>query len=107
MMPAYRDGTIIIVSPAAPLRRGDRIVVKTRTGEVMANELKRKTAKTLEVKSLNPNIPSARSPSRTCCGSPASYGQANSGLCRNLDLLARPDGPPMRPLLVRPLGAFA
>jgi phage repressor protein C with HTH and peptisase S24 domain len=57
MHPAYRDGTIIIVSPAAPVRRGDRIVVKTRTGEVIAKELKRKTAKTLEVKSLNPEHP--------------------------------------------------
>jgi phage repressor protein C with HTH and peptisase S24 domain len=54
MHPAYRDGTIIIVSPAAPIRRGDRVVVKTKLGEVMAKELKRKTAKTLELKSLNP-----------------------------------------------------
>jgi phage repressor protein C with HTH and peptisase S24 domain len=54
MQPAYRDGTIIIVSPAAPVRRGDRVVVKTRIGEVVAKELKRKTAKTLELKSLNP-----------------------------------------------------
>ena len=54
LLPAYRDGTIIIVSPAAPVRRGDRVVVKTRIGEVVAKELKRKTAKTLELKSLNP-----------------------------------------------------
>ena len=53
MMPAYRDGDVIIVSPAAPVRRGDRVVVKTREGEVMAKELKRKTAKTLELRSLN------------------------------------------------------
>jgi phage repressor protein C with HTH and peptisase S24 domain len=57
MHPAYRDGTIIIVSPGAPVRRGDRIVVKTRSGEVTAKELKRKTAKTIEVKSLNPEHP--------------------------------------------------
>ena len=54
MHPAYRDGTIIVVSPAAPIRRGDRVVAKTRGGEVMAKELKRKTTKTLELKSLNP-----------------------------------------------------
>jgi phage repressor protein C with HTH and peptisase S24 domain len=54
LLPAYRDGTIIVVSPAAPIRRGDRVIVKTRGGEVMAKELKRKTAKTLELKSLNP-----------------------------------------------------
>jgi phage repressor protein C with HTH and peptisase S24 domain len=54
MQPAYRDGTVIIVSPAAPIRRGDRVVVRTKDGEVMAKELKRKTAKTIELRSLNP-----------------------------------------------------
>ena len=39
MEPAYRDGTVIVVSPGAPVRRGDRVVVKTRDGEVMAKEL--------------------------------------------------------------------
>jgi phage repressor protein C with HTH and peptisase S24 domain len=53
MEPAYRDGDIIVVSPAAPIRRGDRVVVRTRGGEVMAKELKRKTAKSIELKSLN------------------------------------------------------
>ena len=40
MKPAYRDGDVIIVSPAAPVRRGDRVVVKTKNGEVMVKELK-------------------------------------------------------------------
>jgi phage repressor protein C with HTH and peptisase S24 domain len=53
MQPLYRDGDIIVVSPSSPVRRGDRVVVKTREGEVMAKELKRKTAKTLELKSIN------------------------------------------------------
>jgi phage repressor protein C with HTH and peptisase S24 domain len=53
MEPAYRDGDVIVVSPAAPIRRGDRVVVKTRGGEVMAKELKRSTAKSIELKSLN------------------------------------------------------
>jgi phage repressor protein C with HTH and peptisase S24 domain len=53
MEPAYRNGDVIIVSPAAPIRRGDRVVVKTKAGEVMAKELKRNTAKSLELKSLN------------------------------------------------------
>ena len=57
MEPAYRDGDIILVSPAAPIRRGDRIVVKTRDGEVMAKELKRSTAKSIELKSLNAQHP--------------------------------------------------
>ena len=55
MRPAYRDGDIIVVSPGTPIRRGDRVVVKTRDGEVMVRELKRRTAKTLELQSLNPS----------------------------------------------------
>jgi len=62
MQPAYRHGTIIIVSPAAPVRRGDRVVVKTRDSEVMAKELKRKNAKQIELKSLNPDDPDCMLP---------------------------------------------
>ena len=54
MKPTYRDGDIIVVSPGTLIRRGDRVVVKTRGGEVMVKELKRRTAKTLELQSLNP-----------------------------------------------------
>jgi len=54
MRPAYRDGDVIVVSPGTPIRRGDRVVVKTSDGEVMVKELKRRTAKTLELASLNP-----------------------------------------------------
>jgi phage repressor protein C with HTH and peptisase S24 domain len=57
MEPAYRDGDVILVSPSAPIRRGDRVVVRTRAGEVMAKELKRKTAKSIELKSLNAQHP--------------------------------------------------
>jgi phage repressor protein C with HTH and peptisase S24 domain len=53
MEPAYRDGDVILVSPAAPIRRGDRVVVRTRSGEVMAKELKRRSPKQLELRSLN------------------------------------------------------
>ena len=49
MKPAYRDGDVIVVSPGTPIRRGDRVVVKTTGGEVMVKELKRRTAKTLEL----------------------------------------------------------
>jgi phage repressor protein C with HTH and peptisase S24 domain len=55
MMPAYRDGDVIVVSPAAPIRRGDRVVVKTKDGDVMVKELKRRTSKTIELRSLNPS----------------------------------------------------
>ena len=53
MEPAYRNGDIIVASPSAPMRRGDRVVVRTKSGEVLAKELKRKTAKAIELKSLN------------------------------------------------------
>ena len=53
MEPAYRDGTVILISPAASIRRGDRVVVRTRDGEVMVKELKRRTAKTIELRSVN------------------------------------------------------
>ena len=53
MLPVYRDGDIIVVNPEAPLRRGDRVVVKTRAGEVLAKELKRQTGKSIELRSLN------------------------------------------------------
>lgn len=57
MLPLYRDGDLIIVSPSSAVRRGDRVVVKTRAGEILAKELKRRTAKTIELKSLNPEHP--------------------------------------------------
>ena len=53
MRPAYRAGDVIIVSPGANVRKGDRVVVKTKDGEVMVKELKRKNAKSVELKSLN------------------------------------------------------
>jgi phage repressor protein C with HTH and peptisase S24 domain len=55
MLPLYRDGDIIIVSPAAQIRKGDRVVVRTKEGEVMVKELRRHTAKTVELRSINPD----------------------------------------------------
>ncbi len=54
MMPLYRNGDMLIVARDAPVRRGDRVVVKTRDGEVMAKILQRKTARTIELASFNP-----------------------------------------------------
>jgi phage repressor protein C with HTH and peptisase S24 domain len=48
---------MVIVSPAAPVRRGDRVVVKTREGEVMAKQLVRQSARRVELASLNPAHP--------------------------------------------------
>ncbi|HET6183210.1 MAG TPA: helix-turn-helix transcriptional regulator [Acetobacteraceae bacterium] len=57
MEPVYRDGDTIVVSPAAPVRRGDRVVVRTSQGEVMAKELARRSARRVELRSLNPAYP--------------------------------------------------
>ena len=54
MLPVYRDGDRIVVSPSGSLRRGDRVVVKTHAGEVMAKQLGRMTAQRIELKSFNP-----------------------------------------------------
>lgn len=55
MRPLYRDGDLIIVSRLAPIRKGDRVVVRTHDGEVMAKELKRRTARSIELRSMNPD----------------------------------------------------
>jgi len=54
MEPVFRDGDLVIVSPSAPIRRGDRVVVRTVAGEVMAKQLARRSARRVELKSLNP-----------------------------------------------------
>lgn len=57
MEPVFRDGDLVIVSPAAPIRRGDRVVARTVKGEVMAKQLTRRSARRIELRSLNPNHP--------------------------------------------------
>jgi phage repressor protein C with HTH and peptisase S24 domain len=53
MQPVYREGDIIVVSPAATVRKGDRVVVRTSDGQVMAKVMQRQTARTLELASFN------------------------------------------------------
>lgn len=55
MLPLYRHGDIIVVSPEAGIRKGDRVVVRTRDGEVMVKELEKQTARTVILHSLNPD----------------------------------------------------
>ncbi|WP_298243977.1 helix-turn-helix transcriptional regulator [uncultured Bradyrhizobium sp.] len=51
--PVYRDGDIVLVSPDAPIRKGDRVLVRGRAGEVTIATLRRRTAKALELQSLD------------------------------------------------------
>jgi phage repressor protein C with HTH and peptisase S24 domain len=57
MMPLYRDGDVLIVEPRAQVRRNDRVVVRTREGEVMAKVLLRQSPRSIELMSLNPDHP--------------------------------------------------
>lgn len=57
MLPLYRPGDRVVVSPEAQVRRGDRVVLKTTAGEVMAKEVRRLTSSKVELASLNPEHP--------------------------------------------------
>lgn len=54
MQPVYRDGDRIVVSPNSNPRRGDRVVLKTNGGEVMAKHLIRSSSQRVELRSFNP-----------------------------------------------------
>ena len=54
MEPVFRDGDMVVVSPAAPIRRNDRVVLRSTAGEVMAKQLARRSARRIELRSLNP-----------------------------------------------------
>ena len=54
MEPMYRAGDVVIVQPGAAVRRGDRVIVRTSGGEVMAKLLGRKNDQMVELLSLNP-----------------------------------------------------
>jgi phage repressor protein C with HTH and peptisase S24 domain len=57
MLPLYRDGDVLIVEPGAALHKGDRVVVRTGGGEVMAKVLGRRTPEAVRLVSLNPDHP--------------------------------------------------
>lgn len=52
-LPFFREGDRLIIAPHAPLRRGDRVVICTISGKLLAKELNRQTATKIEVKSLS------------------------------------------------------
>lgn len=55
MLPLYRHGDKIVVSRDRQCRKGDRVVVRTAGGEVMAKVLHKRTARAVELASLNPS----------------------------------------------------
>ena len=65
MVPLYREGDRVIVDRlGADVRKGDRVVVRTRDGETMAKELAGLTARTVTLSSLNPAHPPRALPRR-------------------------------------------
>jgi phage repressor protein C with HTH and peptisase S24 domain len=62
MLPIYRHGDVLVVQPTAAVRIGDRVVVKTVQGEVMAKVLRRRTAQMVELVSVNPEHPDREIP---------------------------------------------
>lgn len=49
MEPVYRRGDRIVAAPGAPMRRGDRGVVRTKDGEVLAKVLGRQCEQMIEL----------------------------------------------------------
>lgn len=57
MAPIYRAGDIIILSPGAALRRGDRVVVKQRPGRVCAGQFIRRGLHRIQLTPLADGTP--------------------------------------------------
>lgn len=53
MEPIYQDGTMLLISPEAPVSPGNRVVVKTRD-DVFVKILKRETRSHLHLRAANP-----------------------------------------------------
>ena len=54
MIPAYRDGDTIIVSPGSSLKPRDRVLVKSTSGECLIRVLQRETETTIEFTAVTP-----------------------------------------------------
>lgn len=57
MLPVYRPGDRLVIAPDDRARPGDRVMVKTRDGEISGWELGRSTVQEVALKSLNPARP--------------------------------------------------
>ncbi|WP_420242293.1 S24 family peptidase [Roseiterribacter gracilis] len=48
-LPVYRDGDLLVVTPAATARRGDRVLLRTRAGALVLGSLTRQTATRIDI----------------------------------------------------------
>ena len=90
MAPLYRQGDRVLVDrDRTDVRKGDRVVVRTTTGETMAKEIASLTAKAVTLALDQPRLSNpASSPARTSTGWPASSGSAS----RRANERAAPEG---------------
>jgi phage repressor protein C with HTH and peptisase S24 domain len=49
MLPIYRDGDLLVISPMASIRRHDRVVLRMAAGALVAGGLLRRTAQRIEL----------------------------------------------------------
>jgi phage repressor protein C with HTH and peptisase S24 domain len=57
LTPLYRDGDVLVVSPTAAMRKGDRVVTCLGAGGILAAELKRRTPRAAELSGPLPGAP--------------------------------------------------
>lgn len=57
LMPVYRCGDLLVVSPDASIRRGDRVIIKLRAGGLHICILVRQTATRITIQALSPGFP--------------------------------------------------
>jgi phage repressor protein C with HTH and peptisase S24 domain len=60
--PVYRDRDRIVVAPSDSPRRGDRIVLQKKTGEILICQLGRETTAKVEMIGFNPQLPTVSLP---------------------------------------------
>lgn len=53
LLPVYRDGDLLVISPSSNVRRQDRVVLKTVAGLLEIGTLSRRTAQRLELERFN------------------------------------------------------
>lgn len=58
MVPLYREGDRVLVDrERTDVRKGDRVVARTRSGETLAKQIEALTARTVTLASINPAYP--------------------------------------------------
>jgi len=57
LMPLYKEGVRLVVSPNAAIRRGDRVLVKALSGDLVCMEFRRRTLTRIELQPFDPEKP--------------------------------------------------